>query len=91
MHLAQCHLFFIEKQNISKGKFDIFEILILLFDFCILILKCCNMILYTKFLLDLLSLSIFDYESLKITRIKIRIYFDLLLQHLFLCWFFLKR
>ena len=33
LHLAKCHHFFIEKQNISRGKFDIFEILILLFDF----------------------------------------------------------
>ena len=83
--------FLIEIQNLSKGKFDICEILILLFDFCFLILKFCNTILHTKFLPHLFSLSIFDYEALTITRIKIRIYFDLLLQHLFLCRFFLKR
>ena len=40
-------LFFYWKKYISKGKFDIFEILMLLFDFCILTFKCCNTILNT--------------------------------------------
>ena len=33
MHLTQCHHFLIEKYIYQKGKFDIFEIFILLFDF----------------------------------------------------------
>ena len=73
--------FKIEKQNISKGKFDIFEDLILLFDFLYFDIE----------ILHLFSLSFFDYEYLTITITKIRIYFDLLLQRLFLCWFFLKQ
>ena len=52
-------IFQVKTHNISKGKWDILEILILLFDFRILILNFCSTILHTQNLLDLFSLLIF--------------------------------
>ena len=84
-------IFSSEKHNISKGKWDILEILILLFDFSILMLKFCNTTLHTQISLHLLILSIFLLQISHNFRNQEQTDFDLLFRCLFLCWFFLKR